>query len=463
MEATKPLFFDEFKKKIIAGENIEELAKEYRVQFYIMYELYPPDNIPVEKLIEIIEKAPELVLTGKYIPVWVFLLLLIREKFDLLDKVVSDIFCEKVYILEGYSEKEDSDIVRKTLSTIKQVTKEQISVLLSLMEKKKNLLSKQSKDEIANFIINNFLVSIWGYIDEECFLLIFDWISKETNPYFFKNIYFDFLKKLPMKNPSIQGRLVDYFISAHPAWLFNPKFDSSEIFSKKENLEKINIEFFVSSVVKSYSRLHDSKKIYLLNFPYFIENYPQLAVKSLKAFTNKPLYSSLYFIIEDNKIFIPDNIWDTISKENPSLFLDLIKLLPGKYFYFDVNHVKELISFINPANLQELNDRLKILKGMFRETPVYKIIEEINKEALDIRKTKSSELSINVLKFAFDRLPYNVVCWFAHNLLLLDDNLDLYGKEELEHQLSPVKPQLLETLSYLDEVSQTIESIKISN
>lgn len=444
---------EELEKKIKTGESIEEIAKKHWVRFNYKEERIP-ENMPVEKLVEIIEQTPELLTKDYDIPAWVFLLLLVKEKFDIVNNVVCDIFGKTKKIV-CYKEEDISNIiVCNTFSTIKQVTKEQISVLLSIMEKRKNLFSKYSKDKIANLLIKNFLEPIYFYISEECFLLLFDWVSKETGSYFFKNIDYYFFDHFSVKSQFVQEKLVNYFISAHPAWLFNPDYRKMDLFIKKEKLKKINIEIFISSVVKSFSKLSDIKKVYLLNFPYFIENYPHLAVKSLKAFVYDSNYYSK-FILDNNKIFIPNNIWDIVSKEDSPLLLSLIKWLPYSIFYFDIDYVSNKASvfcFIAPENRGVVQTRLKVLKGLFSETTAYKIIKEIKYEASTLRLFISHNEIANVVKFVLDRLPSDVAFWILRIMLPSVPSFDEYGEEKLEYDLGDIKTQMQEVATYLKEV-----------
>lgn len=365
---------NELEEKIIAGESIEKLAREYSVCFYADTE-YIPRRISVDKLIEIIEKAPELFLFVGPVPVWLFLLLLVREKFDLIDKIVSKIFKREKRISRYRKEEDTSNIiVRTTINTINQVTKEQISELLSILEKRKDLLHfNLFKDFAAKYLFYYFIKPFKDYLSEEHFLSIFDWASRVAHPYFFKHISFDFFEQLPVDSQFIQEKLIDYFISAHPSWLINPPYRKFDLFKRKEKLVVLNEEFFVSSVAKSYSKLHGFKRVYLLNFPLFIEKYPQLAIKSLKAFINN--FNSKDFIIRDNKIPIPNGIWDILIKKDPLLFLDLFKKLSIKVFSFDINYIldkAELLRFLYPESAAKVQERLKKFKEVFSRELVCK-------------------------------------------------------------------------------------------
>lgn len=450
---------EELYGKIAAGENIEEIAKGYSVCFY-PGERFIPEYISVETLIEIIDKAPELFTTTKHIPGWVLLLLLLREKFDIVDSIVEGLYKGEKFILQSYKTTNGSDIARKTVKTIKQVTKEQISELLSLMEKRSNLLSGSSMDHLTRFIISQIFEPCEDFLNEEHFVVFLEWADKGTNPYFFKYVSSSMLDKFPINNQLVQKKLAEYFIFASASGMFKLSYNSNGIFRNWDKMKLLDEEFFVSYVVKFFPGLYISKKVYLLNFSYFLENYPQLAVKSLKEFV-KNIRWGINLIIKDKRIFIPNKIWDILVKKEPLLFIKLIRNLPGNRFYFDIDYVSDkakLACFINPEDSKELNDRLKMLKGMFTEKEAYKIIGEIRQEASAVSSLKSPQHAKKVLNFVLDnKLPYDIICWVSRLIFPSDPHFSILGAEDLEYKFGTVKPQLLEFLSYLKEINKEIE------
>lgn len=359
----KEISIEELKEKIKAGESIEKIAKKYKV-YFPFNKGHILEDIPGEKLIEILEKAPELLAIERNIPAWLFLLLLAKERFDLVDNIVSDVFKkEKDIIGNRVHEKENSNTFCKTLSLIKRITKEQISELLSIIEKRKGLLFGQGlQDFNVRCLVEDFLEPLKDYISEECFLPVLNWVVRETSPYFLRYLSSDSFKKLPIDSQFMQENIANYFILASSRWLFWQKYDWANIFIE-ENTKKINIEYFVSSVVKSYSKLQGAKRVYLLNFPYFVENYPQLVVKSLKAFIR--YRSSRESLFWNTKFFISNEIWDALAEKEPLLFIDLIKEAFHKHFYFDIDYVAEkakLPLFLYPEESEEVYDSLNELK-----------------------------------------------------------------------------------------------------
>lgn len=445
-------------EKLESGESIEEIAKEYSSIDLFSIDGSIPENITVETLIEIVEKVPGLISINSHIPVWFFLLSLVEEGFNVVDIIVSGIFKKEKYILDRWWAKKDSDTVCKTLSIIKQVTKEQISELLSIMEKRKNLLFAKSKEENAKFLIEYFLEPLKDYLSEENFFLLFDWVNKETKPYFFKEMPFYFFKQLPVDSQYMQEKLVEYFVSAYPSWLVKAPYRKRVLFREKEGLEKINTETFISSVVKVYPKLSDPKKVYLLNLPLFIEKYPQLAVKFLKVFIeDKPKYMD--FIVRYNKIFIPGEVWDILVKKEPLLFIDLITELPIEIFSFDIDYVSdkaELLRFIYPEESEKVCTRLKVLKGLLKETPVYEIIKNLKNVATVFNLYTSSQKIVNAIKFVLDKLPYSniVAFWILQYLLPDTPRFDEYKGEVIEDELRDIKEHLQEILLYLEEIKQ---------
>lgn len=432
----KLISFSELKEKIEEGYNIEEMAKDTSVYFFSRSDTV---DISPEKLKEIANKAPGLLTNYCDIPSWGFLLLLSLERFDIVDDIVSAVFARKKSIR---SHKYASDVV--------SVTKEQILMLLTIMEKRKNLFPKYPKDNITRFLIENFIQPLKDYLTKEQFLLILEWAVKEIGPYFFKNVSSDFFENLSLETQQMQEKLVRYFISAHPAWLFDPQ----RVFCLfLEKAEKINKEFFVSFVVKFYSKLHDSKKVYLLNFPYFIENYPHLAISSLKIFSaNQLKWNGI--MLKNNSIFLPNKVWDILAKENPLLLLNLIKQLPVNRFSFDINYVSDIVKipcFIAPEETEKVYTRLKILKGILLETPIIVLINEISSKASHIASVATPQQIVNIIKFVLDKLPPSVAFWLLRILVPSGPNdLELYGAEETEKRWGHIKPNLKEVLTYFE-------------
>lgn len=364
--------FKEFGEKLNAGESIEEIAKEYRVYFDFSIKHYIPINISVEKLIEIVEKVPELFPTDKEVPAWLFFVLIANEKFDIVDNIVSGLFEGKKYISEKGVSTINSYSICKPLQLTKQITTEQILVLLSIMEKRKDLLSKRSKNNLALFFAECFLKPLKDYLSEEHLFSIFAWVTKETNSFIFKHISDRLLKKLlPVGSQFIQEKLVEYFISAHPSWIVKDSFDLDKVNFFKEGTKRINTEIFIPSVIKFYPKLHDGKKVYLLNFPLFLEKYPQLAVKSLKAFIGNIFNDYEDFIVIYDKIFIPNEVWDIMVKKEPLLFLELLKKgYLQDFFSFDIDYVAkkaELFRFVYPEESEKICSTLKRLYAEFHK------------------------------------------------------------------------------------------------
>lgn len=449
-------------EKLKAGESIEEIAKDYSVSFSSGGKCVP-DYIPVETLFKIIEKVPELFLTGKDIPAWLFLLLLVREKFDIVDTIIEGLFNKRNSILKSSIKEKSSDTACKTIETIKQITTEQISTLLSLIDKRrKDLFSHQSEDDIVKFLVDNFFEPGKDFLSKEHFVVFLEWATKETTLHFFKHVPYPLLDKIPMDNQLVQKKLIDYFLSAYPSELFNNFYSNNKIFKRPEKIKLFNEKLFIPSVTETYTKLQNPKRVYLLNFPYFLENYPQLVIKSLKEFIKNPGKCS-NFIVGDKKIFIPNDIWDILIKKDSLLLLNLIRNLPSKRFYFDIDYVSDkakLACFVNPENPKELNDRLELLKGMFKEKAAYKIIREIKQEASIIRTLKPPQHALDALNFIFDRLPYDVVCWISRIMIPPGPPFANFDEEELEYKFRSIKPQLQEALTYLRELNKKTKKSK---